>query len=89
MWHKCLYHASKGRLTRLVTNEIFQNFKFTDFILYLDCIKGKQIKHKKKKKTTKSNYSLKLYTPIYVKLMMFNHLVEKSILSLLLMIVML
>ena len=48
LWHKRLDHISKERLQRLVKNEILPNLEFTDFSLYVDCIKGKQTKHNKK-----------------------------------------
>ncbi|XP_075092034.1 uncharacterized protein LOC142172152 [Nicotiana tabacum] len=47
LWHRRLGHISKKRLERLVKNEILPNLNFTDLTICLDCIKGKQTKHKK------------------------------------------
>ncbi|GJZ97390.1 RNA-directed DNA polymerase, eukaryota, reverse transcriptase zinc-binding domain protein [Tanacetum coccineum] len=48
LWHKRLGHISKERLQRLVKNEILPNLDFTNFGLCVECIKGKQTKHRKK-----------------------------------------
>ena len=49
LWHKRLGHVSKERLQRLVKNEILPNLDFADLRLCVDCIKGKQTKHNKKR----------------------------------------
>ena len=59
LWHKHLGHISKERLQRLVKNVILPNLEFTDFVLCVDCIKGKQTKHNKKG-STRSNQLLEI-----------------------------
>jgi len=48
LWHKCLGHISKERMQRLLKNEILPNLDFTSMNICVDCIEGKQTKHKKK-----------------------------------------
>ena len=83
LWHKCLGHISKERLVRLVKNEILSDLDFTDLNICVDCIKGKQTKHKEM--SHKKHNFLKLYTLIYVDLLMLLLSVRKNISSLLLM----
>ena len=47
LWHKRLGHISKNRIERLVSNGILDSLEFTDFIICVECIKGKQIKNKR------------------------------------------
>ena len=60
LWHKRLGHISKERLERLVKNGILQNLDFTDLGLCVDCIKGKQTRHNKRTKATRSTQLLEL-----------------------------
>ena len=41
-------HISRGRIERLVKNEILPPFEFSDIEQCIDCIKGKYVKHIKK-----------------------------------------
>ena len=43
LWHKRLGHISKQRIQRFVSNEILDSRNMTDFQVYIECIKGKQI----------------------------------------------
>ena len=47
-WHCCLGHISRGRIERLVTNEIFPPIEFSDLEQCIECIKGKYIKQIKR-----------------------------------------
>ena len=49
LWHKRLGYVSKERLERLVKNGILPNLDFIDLGVCVDCIKGKQTKHNKKR----------------------------------------
>ena len=42
LWHKRLGHISKQRIERLVSDRILNSLDFTDFDVYVNCIKGKQ-----------------------------------------------
>ena len=48
LWHKWLGHIFKERLAK---NEILSYLDFTDLNICVDCIKGKQTKHTKKRAT--------------------------------------
>ena len=48
LWHKRLGHISKNRIERLVSNGILDSLDFTNFTIYVEFIKGKQTKNKKK-----------------------------------------
>jgi len=48
LWHKCLGQISKNMMKILIKNEIPQNLDFINLNIYVDSIKGKQIKHAKK-----------------------------------------
>jgi len=48
LWYKRLRHISKERMQRLVKNEILPDLYFTDLNVCVDCIKGKQTKHKER-----------------------------------------
>ncbi|WZZ65153.1 hypothetical protein YC2023_076523 [Brassica napus] len=47
LWHQRLGHISRNRVERLVSDGILSSIKFTDCDMCVDCIKGKQTKHKK------------------------------------------
>ena len=47
LWHKRLGHISRQRIERLMSDEIFNRLDFTDFDLYVNCIKGKQTNKKR------------------------------------------
>ena len=49
LWHRRLGHISKERIERLVKDNILEHLDFIDFDVCIDCIKGKQTKHYKKK----------------------------------------
>ena len=44
LWHKLLGHISKNIIERLVSNGILD---FTNFTIFVECIKGKQVKNKR------------------------------------------
>ena len=48
MWHYRLGHISKGRIERLIREEILHPLDFSDSDHCIDCIKGKYVKHQKK-----------------------------------------
>ena len=48
MWHCRLGHISKGRIERLIREEILHPLDFSDSDHCIDCIKGKYVKHQKK-----------------------------------------
>jgi hypothetical protein len=48
LWHCCLGHISRGRIERLVKNEILPPLEFSDLEQCRECIKGKYIKKIKK-----------------------------------------
>jgi hypothetical protein len=48
LWHFRLGHISRGRIKRLVKEEILQPLDFTDLEKCVDCIKGKFVKKIKK-----------------------------------------
>ena len=56
LWHKRLASYTKERL---VKNEILPNLYFTNFVLFVDCIKEKQTRHNKKD-ATRSNQLLEI-----------------------------
>ncbi|KAL1569026.1 hypothetical protein AAHA92_00559 [Salvia divinorum] len=47
LWHKRLGHISKSRIERLVSDGILNTLTFSDLDVCVQCIKGKQTKHKK------------------------------------------
>ena len=47
LWHKSLGHISKNRIQRLVSDGILESVDFSDLDVCVECIKGKQTKHKK------------------------------------------
>ena len=47
LWHKGFGHVSKNRIERLVSNGIFHSLDFTNFTIYVECLKGKQTKNKR------------------------------------------
>ena len=49
LWHRRLGHIFRERIEKLVKEGILQNLDFTDFHVCVDCIKGKQTKHTKKR----------------------------------------
>jgi hypothetical protein len=48
LWHCHLGHISRGRIERLVKNEILPPLEFSDIEQCIDCIKGKYVKQIKK-----------------------------------------
>ena len=42
LWHRCLGHISKQRIERLVSDGILGPLDLVDFIICVECIKGKQ-----------------------------------------------
>jgi hypothetical protein len=48
LWHKKLGHISIDKIKRLINNEIFEAFDFTDFSAYVNCIKVKKTNKYKK-----------------------------------------
>ena len=48
LWHCRLCHISRGRIERLVKNDILPPLKFLDLEQYRECIKGKYVKKIKK-----------------------------------------
>lgn len=48
LWHCHLGHISRGRIERLVKNEILPPLEFSDLEQYIECIKGKYVKKIKK-----------------------------------------
>jgi len=84
-WHKRLGHISKERLERLVKNEILPSLDFTDLNVCVDLLKAnKQNTQRREPQEVLSFF--KLYTLIYVDLLMHVLSIKKGILSHLLMI---
>ena len=52
-------------MERLIKNEILPNLDFTDLNICVDCIKGKQTKHTKKRATRSSQLLEIVHTDIY------------------------
>ena len=48
LWHCRLGHISRGRIERIVKNEILPPLEFSDLEQCIDCIKGKYVKQIKK-----------------------------------------
>ena len=86
LWHKRLGHISKERIKRLIKNEILPDLDFTDLGICGIVLKENKQNTQLIKKPQEAHSFLKLYKLIFVGLLMFHRLVEKSILSLLLMI---
>jgi len=59
-----LGHIYKERMQRLVKNEILPNLDFTNLNVCVDCIKGKQTKHTKKKVTRSTQLLEIIHTDI-------------------------
>ena len=57
-------HISKERMERLVKNEILLNLDFIDMNVCVNCIKGKQTKHTKKRATRSSQLLKIIHTDI-------------------------
>jgi hypothetical protein len=55
LWHCHLGHISKGRMERLTIEEILTLLDFSDLDHYVDCIKGKYVKHIKKGEVTRNS----------------------------------
>ena len=64
LWHRRLGHISRNRIKKLVKNGILENLDFTDFEIYMDCIKGKQTKHTKKDATRSNEFLEIIHTDI-------------------------
>ena len=47
LWHKRLGHISKSKIERLVTEGILDSLSFSYLNVCVECIKGKQTKHKR------------------------------------------
>jgi hypothetical protein len=54
LWHCHLCHISRGRMERLIKEEILQPLDFSDLDHCIECIKGKFVKHIKKSGVTRS-----------------------------------
>jgi len=65
LWHKCLGHIFKQRMERLIKKEILPNLDFMDLNICLDCIKGKQTKHTKKRATRSTQLLEIVHTNIF------------------------
>ena len=48
LWHCCLGHISRGRIERLVKNDILPPLELSDLEQCRECIKGKYVKKIKK-----------------------------------------
>ena len=48
LWHCRLGHISRGRIERLVKNDILPSLELSDLAQYRECIKGKYVKKVKK-----------------------------------------
>ena len=48
LWHCRLGHISRGRIERLIKEDILHPLDFSDVEYYIDCIKGKYVKQIKK-----------------------------------------
>jgi hypothetical protein len=48
LWHYCLGHISRGRIERLIKDDILHPLDFSDSNYCIDCIKGKYAKQVKK-----------------------------------------
>ena len=48
LWHCRLGHISRGRIEKLVENEILPPLEFSDLEQCIECIKGKYVKKIKK-----------------------------------------
>ena len=59
LWHYRLGHISRGRIERLIKDEILERLDFSDSEQCIDCIKGKYAKTNKKR-VTKSTGILEL-----------------------------
>lgn len=64
LWHRRLGHISKERLEKLVKSGVLENLDFTDFHICVNCIKGKQIKHKQKGATRSKELLELIHTDI-------------------------
>jgi hypothetical protein len=48
LWHYCLVHISRGRIERLIKDDIITPLDFSNSDYCIDCIKGKYAKQVKK-----------------------------------------
>ncbi|KAK1406103.1 hypothetical protein QVD17_41389 [Tagetes erecta] len=64
LWHQCLGHISRDRMSRLVKDEVLPNLDFSDFETCVKCLKGKMAKGNKKGATTSSNLLEIIHTDI-------------------------
>jgi hypothetical protein len=54
LWHFCLGHISRGRIERLIKDDILTPLDFSNSDYCIDCIKGKYAKQVKKGETKRS-----------------------------------
>jgi hypothetical protein len=54
LWHYRLSHISRGRIERLIKDDILTPLDFSDSDYYIDCIKGKYAKQVKKSEAKRS-----------------------------------
>ena len=59
LWHKRLWHISKQRIERLMSDGILDTLNLSYFKVYIECIKGQQT-NKRKLGANKSSGVLKL-----------------------------
>ena len=64
LWHKCLGHISEQRIQRLMLEGILDSLDFSDFKIYIECIKGKQTNIKKIGAKRSSNVLELIHTDI-------------------------
>jgi hypothetical protein len=65
LWHCNLGHISRGRMERLIKEEILTPLEFSDLGHCIECIKGKYVKHIKKTGAIRSSGVLEIiYTDI-------------------------
>jgi hypothetical protein len=60
LWHCRLGHISRGRMERLIKEEILAPLDFSDLGHYIECIKGKYVKHIKRTGATRSSGVLEI-----------------------------
>ncbi len=64
LWHCRLGHISRGRIERLVKNEILPPLEFSDLEKCIDCMKGKYVKKIKKTATRSTGVLETIHTDI-------------------------
>lgn len=64
LWHKRLGHISKERIQRLIKDDILISLDFGDLDTYIDCIREKLTKTKKKNATRSSDLLEVIHTDI-------------------------